>query len=87
MVKELLFMEEYEEMMFKVICEGLVLGVYIIFLGLRLSVIKLVIFINIKIRVVLYFFENNELINIIGFYKKGVKDVKGRVVINDDNFI
>lgn len=85
-VKESPFMEEYEEMMSKVTREGLALGVYIILSGSRSSAIKSAIFTNIKTRVALYLFENNELTNIIGSYKKGVKDVKGRAAINDDNF-
>lgn len=85
-VKESPFMEEYEEMMSKVTREGLALGVYIVLSGSRSSAIKSAIFTNIKTRVALYLFENNELTNIIGSYKKGVKDVKGRAAINDDNF-
>ncbi|HGO2238033.1 TPA: type VII secretion protein EssC [Staphylococcus aureus] len=85
-VKESPFMKEYEEMMSKVTREGLALGVYIILSGSRSSAIKSAIFTNIKTRVALYLFENNELTNIIGSYKKGVKDVKGRAAINDDNF-
>lgn len=85
-VKESPFMEGYEEMMSKVTREGLALGVYIILSGSRSSAIKSAIFTNIKTRVALYLFENNELTNIIGSYKKGVKDVKGRAAINDDNF-
>lgn len=85
-VKESPFVEEYEEMMMKVTREGLALGVYIILTGSRSNAIKSAIFTNIKTRIALYLFENNELTNIIGSYKKGVKDIKGRAAINDDNF-
>ncbi|PHK48482.1 type VII secretion protein EssC [Staphylococcus edaphicus] len=85
-VKESPFVESYEEMMAKVTREGLALGVHIILTGSRSNAIKSAIFTNIKTRIALYLFENNELTNIIGSYKKGVKDIKGRAVINDDNF-
>ena len=85
-VKESPFVEDYEEMMAKVTREGLALGVYIILTGSRSSAVKSSIFTNIKTRIALYLFENNELTNIIGSYKKGVKDIKGRAAINDDNF-
>ncbi|PTI28144.1 type VII secretion protein EssC [Mammaliicoccus vitulinus] len=85
-VKESPFVEAYEEMMAKVTREGLALGVYIVMTGSRSNAIKSAIFTNIKTRIALYLFENNELTNIIGSYKKGVKDIKGRAVINDDNF-
>ncbi len=85
-VKESPFMESYEEMMAKVTREGLALGIYIVLTGSRSNAIKSAIFTNIKTRIALYLFENNELTNIIGSYKKGVKDIKGRAAINDDNF-
>ena len=85
-VKESPLMEAYEDMMMKVTREGLALGIYIILTGSRSSAIKSAIFTNIKTRVALYLFDNNELTNIIGSYKKGVKDMKGRAAINDDNF-
>lgn len=85
-VKESPFVEDYEEMMAKVTREGLALGVYIILTGSASSAVKSSIFTNIKTRIALYLFENNELTNIIGSYKKGVKDIKGRAAINDDNF-
>ncbi|PUZ30933.1 FtsK/SpoIIIE domain-containing protein, partial [Staphylococcus arlettae] len=85
-VKESPFVENYEEMMAKVTREGLALGVYIILTGSRSNAIKSAIFTNIKTRIALYLFENSELTNIIGSYKKGVKDIKGRAAINDDNF-
>lgn len=85
-VKESPFVESYEEMMAKVTREGLALGVYVILTGSRSSAIKSAIFTNIKTRIALYLFDNNELTNIIGSYKKGVKDIKGRAAINDDNF-
>lgn len=85
-VKESAFMESYEEMMAKVTREGLALGIYIVLTGSRSNAIKSAIFTNIKTRIALYLFENNELTNIIGSYKKGVKDIKGRAAINDDNF-
>ncbi|WP_436884695.1 type VII secretion protein EssC [Staphylococcus gallinarum] len=85
-VKETPFVESYEEMMAKVTREGLALGVYIILTGSRSNAIKSAIFTNIKTRIALYLFENSELTNIIGSYKKGVKDIKGRAAINDDNF-
>ena len=73
-------------MMTKVTREGLALGIYIILTGSRSNAIKTAIFTNIKTRIALYLFENSELTNIIGSYKKGVKDIKGRAAINDDNF-
>ncbi|PTG42420.1 type VII secretion protein EssC [Staphylococcus cohnii] len=85
-VKESPFVENYEEMMAKVTREGLALGVYIILTGSRSNAIKSAIFTNIKTRIALYLFENSELTNIIGSYKKGVKDIKGRAAINDDNY-
>ena len=69
-VKESPFVEEYEEMMMKVTREGLALGVYIILTGSRSNAIKSAIFTNIKTRIALYLFENNELTNIIGSYKR-----------------
>lgn len=85
-VKETPFVESFEEMMTKVTREGLALGIYIILTGSRSNAIKTAIFTNIKTRIALYLFENSELTNIIGSYKKGVKDIKGRAAINDDNF-
>lgn len=75
-VKESPFVEEYEEMMMKVTREGLALGVYIILTGSRSNAIKSAIFTNIKTRIALYLFENNELTNIIGSYKKELKTSK-----------
>lgn len=85
-VKEVPFKEEFEELMGKITREGLALSIYVILTGSRSSAIKTAIFTNIKTRVALYLFDNNELTNIIGSYKKGVKDIKGRAAINDDNF-
>lgn len=75
-VKESPFVEDYEEMMAKVTREGLALGVYIILTGSRSSAVKSSIFTNIKTRIALYLFENNELTNIIGSYKKVLKILK-----------
>lgn len=69
-VKESPLMEAYEDMMMKVTREGLALGIYIILTGSRSSAIKSAIFTNIKTRVALYLFDNNELTNIIGSYKR-----------------
>ena len=85
-VKEAPFAESYEGMMTKITREGLALGIYIILSGSSSSTIKSAIFTNIKTRIALYLFEKNELTNIIGSYKKGVKDIKGRAAINDENF-
>ena len=75
-VKETPFVESYEEMMAKVTREGLALGVYIILTGSRSNAIKSAIFTNIKTRIALYLFENSELTNIIGSYKKASKILK-----------
>ncbi|AVO03098.1 type VII secretion protein EssC [Staphylococcus simulans] len=85
-VKEVTFMEVFEEVMSKVTREGLALGIYTIITGSRTSTVKASILTNIKTRIALYLFDSSESTNVLGASKKGAKDIKGRAVISDDNF-
>ncbi|UEX90019.1 type VII secretion protein EssC [Staphylococcus ratti] len=84
-IKETAYQESFEAMMMKLTREGLALGIYLVLTGSNTSSIRTPIYTNIKTKIALYLFENSEITNVIGSYKKGVKDVKGRAVINDDN--
>lgn len=85
-VKEVPFMEVYEELMSKLTREGLALGIYTLITGSRTSTIKASVLTNIKTRIALYLFDSSESTNVLGSSKKGAKDIKGRAVINDDNY-
>lgn len=85
-VKESDFVDSFEMMMAKLTREGLALGMYVVITGSRSNAIRSTIYTNIKTKMALYLFDNSEITNIIGSYKKGVKDTKGRAVINDENF-
>ncbi|MCE5044133.1 type VII secretion protein EssC [Staphylococcus chromogenes] len=85
-IKETTYQEAFEAMMTKLTREGLALGMYLILTGSNTSSIRTPIYTNIKTKIALYLFEHSEITNVIGSYKKGVKDLKGRAVINDDDY-
>lgn len=85
-IKETPYQEAFEAMMTKLTREGLALGMYLILTGSNTSSIRTPIYTNIKTKIALYLFEHSEITNVIGSYKKGVKDIKGRAVINDDDY-
>ena len=85
-IKETAYQEAFEAMMTKLTREGLALGMYLILTGSNTSSIRTPIYTNIKTKIALYLFEHSEITNVIGSYKKGVKDIKGRAVINDDDY-
>ncbi|ARJ50997.1 type VII secretion protein EssC [Staphylococcus lutrae] len=85
-IKETPYQEAFEAMMTKLTREGLALGMYLILTGSNTSSIRTPIYTNIKTKIALYLFEHSEITNVIGAYKKGVKDIKGRAVINDDQY-
>ncbi|PTK52535.1 type VII secretion protein EssC, partial [Staphylococcus haemolyticus] len=85
-IKETTYQEAFEAMMTKLTREGLALGMYLILTGYNTSSIRTPIYTNMKTKIALYLFEHSESTNVIGSYKKGVKDLKGRAVINDDDY-
>ncbi|MCY1581240.1 type VII secretion protein EssC [Staphylococcus pettenkoferi] len=85
-LKDSEFGEKIETFFNRVTREGLALGIHLILTASRVNAIKSSVYINIKTKISLFLYDSNELTSVIGSSKHGVKDIKGRAVLNDDNF-